>query len=110
MDFQLIQQNTISSGKNVLENVQNILICEAYCVQAELYRNYLRQNRELADLYLNIFRESNDMIFRNAMEILDLAVQEANFPLAECAVQTVNTMKNTYPNFFKAHIKQLFGR
>ncbi len=110
MDFQLIQQNTVSSGKSVLESVQNIFICEAYCVQAELYRNYLRQNRELAYLYLNIFREANDMIFQNAMEILDLAIQEANVPLAECALQTVNAMKDTYPKFYKSYVKQLFGR
>ena len=110
MDFQLIQQNTVSSGKSVLESVQNILICEAYCVQAELYCKYLRQNRELADLHLEMFRNMNDKIFQQTMQILDLAIQEANVPLAECAIQTVNTMKDTYPQFYKSYVKQLFGK
>ena len=110
MDFQLIQQNTVSSGKSVLESVENILICETYCVQAELYRNYLRQNKELADLYLSMFREMNDKIFQQAMQILDLAIQEANVPLAECAIETVSTMKDTYPQFYKSYVKQLFGK
>lgn len=110
MDFQVIQNNVISSGSDVMESVHNILVCEAYCVQAELYRNYLRQNRELADLYLEMFRNMNDKIFQQAMQILDLAIEEANVPLAECAIQTVNAMKDTYPQFYKSYVKQLFGR
>lgn len=110
MEFQVIQQNVVSSGSDVMESVQNILICEAYCVQAELYRNYLRQNRELADLYLEMFRNMNDKIFQQAMQILDLAIQEANVPLAESAIETINSMKDTYPEFYKSYVKQLFGR
>lgn len=110
MDFQLIQQNTFSSGESVLESVGNILVCEAYCVQAELYRNYLRQNKEMADLYLSMFREMNDKIFRQNMAIIDLAIQNADVTLAECAIKTVNAMKDTYPQFYKLYIEQLFGK
>lgn len=110
MDFQLIQQNTFSSGESVLESVGNILVCEAYCIQAELYRNYLRKNKEMTDLYLSMFREMNDRIFRQNMEILDLAIQNADVPLSECAIETINAMKDTYPQFYKLYVEQLFGK
>ncbi len=61
-------------------------------------------------MHLEMFRNMNDKIFQQTMQILDLAIQEANVPLAECAIQTVNTMKDTYPQFYKSYVKQLFGK
>lgn len=109
-DFSKIISKTVSESESVLNSVQNILVCEAYCVQTEIYCTYLRQNRKKAERYYQNFREMNDKIFSMAMKILDTAINEANAELVESAIELIETMKNTYPDFYKAYFKQLFGR
>lgn len=107
-DFLKIINKTVSNSESVLNSMHNILVCEAYCAQTEIYCTYLRQNRKKAELYYHNFREMNDKIFSMSMEILDTAISEANVELAESAIKLVETMKNTYPDFYKSYFKQLF--
>ncbi|WP_044973786.1 hypothetical protein [Ruminococcus sp. HUN007] len=110
MKYEFLLLKTCDAGEAVLNNIQNILTYETYCAQAQIYRKYLQQNREKAELYYKNFKTFNDKIFNQAIEILDIAINEANTDLAQSAMDMINTMKSTYPDFYKAHNKQLFRR
>lgn len=110
MKFDLLLSKTCEAGDNVLNNVQNILVYQSYCAQAQIYRKYLQQNLEKAELYYQNFKVFNDKIFKQATEILDIAIGEANTELAQCAMDMINTMKSTYPDFYRSYNKQLFGK
>lgn len=71
---------------------------------------YLENKREEADLYLNNFREFNDKVFKQAMEILDVAIETANAELAENALLTISTLKDTYPDFYNSYQLKLLGK
>lgn len=108
MDFYEILSDTISKGETV--SINNILTCEIYCAQLQVYRKYLAQNRERAELFLNDFHKYNDMVFKQAVEILDIAIKEANVELAQETLKTIEIMKNTYPEFYNSYYRQLFGK
>lgn len=110
MKFQTIVKKTCNQGQDVINTAGGILECEAYCAQAKVYVHYLKNKREEADLYLEKFREFNDKIFSQAMEILDIAIDSANTQLAECAAQTITIMKNTYPDFYNSYHLKLLGQ
>lgn len=110
MKFEMILKDTVSCGESTMSCVDNILACEAYCAQTAIYREYLRQNQEKAELYKQTFRSINDKIYSQAINLLDAAIDMANVELAESAMATVNAMHNAYPKFYKAYYKQLFGR
>ena len=110
MKFELLANQTYIQGNNVLENAQNILECEAYCAKVQVYIQYIKNKREEADLYLNNFREFNDKVFKQALEILDLAIENANTELAENALLTLTTLKSTYPDFYNSYQLKLLGK
>ena len=110
MKFELLANQTYIQGNNVLENAQNILEWEAYCAKVQVYIQYIKNKREEADLYLNNFREFNDKVFKQAMEILDLAIENANTELAENALLTLTTLKSTYPDFYNSYQLKLLGK
>lgn len=108
MDFKIISSNTYECGENLMNDVNDILEAERYCAACNAYRLYLQHNREKAELYYQNFREQNDKIFKQAIKILDIAIDIANQELAESAVDLIRTMKNTYPEFYNAFYRQLF--
>lgn len=110
MKIQTIIQNTYNQGQDVINTVGGILECEAYCAQAQVYIHYLKNKREEAELYFENFREFNDKIFSQAMEILDIAIGSANTQLAESALETIKIMKNTYPDFYNSYHLKLLGQ
>lgn len=103
-------QNTYNQGQDVINTVGGILECEAYCAQAQVYIHHLKNKREEAELYLENFRDFNDKIFSQAMEILDIAIDSANTQLAESALETIKIMKNTYPDFYNSYHLKLLGQ
>lgn len=107
MNFFDITNRTVSDSEAVLNSINDIVACETYCVQAEIYRTYLIQNREKAELFRQNFREKNDKIFSMSMKILEIAINAANTELAESALKTIETMRKTYPDFYKAYYRQL---
>lgn len=107
MDFFDITKRTVSDSEAVLNSINDIVACKAYCAQAEIYRTYLIQNREKAELFRQNFRENNDKIFSMSIEILEIAINIANTELAESALKTLETMRKTYPDFYKAYYRQL---
>ena len=110
MKFRTIVQNTYNQGEEVINTVGGILECEAYCAQAQVYIQFLKSKREEAELYLENFREFNDKIFRQAMEIMDIAIDSANTQLAESALETIKIMKKTYPDFYNSYHLKLLGK
>lgn len=110
MKFQTIVQSTYNQGQDVINTAGGILECEAYCAQAKAYIHYLKNKREEAELYLENFREFNDRIFNQAMEILDIAIDSANTQLAESALETIKTIKSTYPDFYNSYHLKLLGQ
>ncbi len=110
MKFRTIIQNTYDQGQDVINSVGGIIECEAYCAQAQVYIKYLRNKREEAELYLQNFREFNDKIFKQAMEIMDIAIDSANAKLAESALETIKIMKSTYPDFYNSYNLKLLGK
>lgn len=110
MNFQTIIQSTYNQGQDVIKTVGGILECEAYCAQAQVYIHYLKNKREEAELYLENFREFNNKVFEQAMEILDIAIESANTQLAECALETIKVMKKTYPDFYNSYNLKLLGK
>ena len=107
MDFFDITKRTVSDSETVLNHINDIVASEAYCAQAEIYRTYLIQNREKAELFRQNFREYNDKIFSMSIEILEIAIDMANTKLAESALKTIETMRKTYPDSYKAYYRQL---
>ncbi len=107
MEFFDLINRTVSDSEVVLNSINDIIACETYCAQAEIYRTYLIQNREKAELFRQNFREINDKIFSMSMEILEIAVDAANTELAESALKTIETMRKTYPDYYKAYNRQL---
>ncbi|MDE5584045.1 MAG: hypothetical protein K2J08_10115 [Ruminococcus sp.] len=107
MDFFDITKRTVSDSETVLNSINDIVACKAYCAQAEIYRTYLIQNREKAELFRHNFRENNDKIFSMSIKILETAINVANTELAEGALKTLETMRKTYPDFYKAYYRQL---
>lgn len=110
MKFDVLLSQTCEAGDNLLNSAQNILTYQTYCAQAQIYRKYLQQNLEKAELYYQNFKTFNDKIFNQATEILDIAINEANTELAQCAMDMISTMKSTYPDFYHSYTKQLFGK
>lgn len=110
MKLELLAEQTYNLGNGVLDSVQNIIECEAYCAKVQVYVQYLKNKREEADLYLNNFREFNDKVFKQAMEILDVAIETANAELAENALLTISTLKDTYPDFYNSYQLKLLGK
>ncbi|MDE6087192.1 MAG: hypothetical protein K2G25_02270 [Oscillospiraceae bacterium] len=108
MDFFEITNRTASDSEAILNHVNDIVACEVYCAQSEIYRTYLMQNREKAELFKQNFRETNDKIFLMSIKILEIAIDMANTELAESALKTIETMRKTYPDFYKAYYRQLF--
>lgn len=106
-DFLEIIDKTTSDSEKFLNSINDIVASEAYCVQAQIYREYLIKNREKAELYRQHFREQNDKIFSMAMKILDVAIDTANRELAESALSLLEAMRRTYPDFYKAYFRQL---
>ena len=104
-----ILQKTCDMGESLINCKENILMYESYCAQAQIYRQYLKNMREEAELFLKQFHEFNDRIFKQAMEILDIAIEEKNSELAEAAFQTIKTMKKAYPGFYEAYHTKLLG-
>ncbi len=107
MDFFDLINKTVSDSETVLNSINDIIACEAYCAQAEIYRTYLIQNREKAELFRQDFRETNDKIYSMSMKILEIAVGVANTELVKSALKTVETMRKTYPDLYKAYYRQL---
>ncbi|MDE6500490.1 MAG: hypothetical protein K2L10_00155 [Ruminococcus sp.] len=107
MDFFDITKRTVSDSEAVLNSINDIVACKTYCAQAEIYRTYLIQNREKAELFRQNFRENNDKIFSMSIKILETAINVANTELAEGALKTLETMRKTYPDFYKAYYRQL---
>lgn len=107
MDFFDIIKRTVSDSEAVLNSINDIVACKAYCAQAEIYRTYLIQNRENAELFRQNFRENNDKIFSMSIEILEIAINMSNTELAENALKILETMRKTYPDFYKAYYRQL---
>lgn len=71
---------------------------------------HIQQNREISDLYLKQFQEFNDKIFVQAMQIIDLAIENANVELAENALETVELIKSKYPDFYNSYFRHLLGK
>ena len=107
MDFSSIISDTENSCEQMRNDARNIVQAKIYCAKCEAYCKYLQQNREKAKEFYRIFKEKNDKIFNLSMEILDDAIENANTELAEAAMKTVTTMRNTYPDFYKAYFTQL---
>lgn len=107
MDFFDITKRTVSDSEAVLNYANDAIACKNYCVQAEIYRRYLINKREEAELLMKNFRESNDKIFAMSMEILEIAINAANTELAESALKTIETMRKIYPDFYKAYYRNL---
>lgn len=107
MDFFDLINKTASDSEAVLNSINDIVACKAYCAQAEIYSTYLIQNREKAELFRQNFRETNNRIYSMSMKILEIAIDVANTELAESALKTIETMKKTYPDFYKAYYRQL---
>lgn len=110
MDYKTVLLNSVEKGDALINSSRSILECEAYCAQLYIYRRYMKQNVEKAELYYNSFREFNDRIFKQSIDILELAIQEANTELAECAMETIQIIKTTYPEFYNSYFNQVFGK
>ena len=110
MDFSYILYDTCNCSEQMKADAYNAVQAKLYCAKSEIYCRYLQQNRERADLYRSQFREQNDKIFSIACEMLDLAIDNANVELANAALNTVNVMKSTYPDFYKSYYSQLLGK
>lgn len=110
MKFEKSLSDLYESGEEVSRCINDILFAERYCAACEAYVLYLRQNREKAELYYRQFKAQNDKIFRQAMDVFDLAIDFNNVQLAESAAKLVKTMKDAYPGFYAAFFKRLFGR
>ena len=109
MKLEKALSDVYESGEEVSRCVNDILLSERYCAACEVYRVYLQQNREKAELYYHQFKAQNDKVFKQAMDVFDLAIEFHNVQLAEAAAMLVKTMKEAYPNFYAAYFKQLFG-
>lgn len=109
MELHVVLHDAIDAGNALLQYADNRILQETYCAKLEIYRHYLVQKRETAELYLKQFREYQDKIFHQAIEILDLAIENANVSLASAALETIRTMKNTYPDFYRSYHHLLLG-
>lgn len=108
MEYQEILNQTCEIGDKLQESINDILLQEQYCAKMQILTTYLKQKRELAELELKHFREFNDKVFYQAVKILDLAIENANVELAKASIETIITMKKTYPEFYKSFNKNLF--
>lgn len=102
MDWQRILSDTCEAGDAMLAYSQRRITQETYCAKLQIYRQHLQNQRETAELYLHQFRSYNDKIFQQSVEILDVAIEYANVPLAQAALETIRVMKETYPTFYRS--------
>lgn len=109
MELPKILSDTCEASDAMVIHAQQRIAQETYCAQLAVYRQYLQNNREAADLYLHQFREYNDRIFQQAIQILDVAIEENNVPLAQAALKTIEVMKSTYPAFCRTFHHLLLG-
>lgn len=110
MNLSLILSDTCNSSERLIADVDNLILAKIYCSKCEVYCRYLQHSRDEAEKYYQNFRKQNDMIFDSAMEILNLAIDNGNVELADVALKTIQTMKKTYPDFYRAYNIQLFGK
>ena len=110
MLFSSVLNDAYTASERMTDNADDLIQLHLYCAKCEAYCVYLQNNREEAKLYYEQFRKYNDKIFKTAIDILDLAIDTANEELAKSALQTIQTMKSTYPDFYKSYYIKLFGR
>lgn len=109
MQLQKLLQDTCDAGDALLQYAKNRVAQEVYCARLELYRQHLQQQREKAMLQLQQFRAYNDKIFQQAMQVLDMAIAYENVEMARAALKTIETMKATYPDFYRSYHRLLLG-
>lgn len=109
MELSNVIYDACASGEDLLRDSDNIIQAKIYCAKSEIYCRYLQNNLEEADLLYSQFREQNDLIFKTACSILDIAIDKADAELAGAALKMVNTMKSAYPDFYRAYYTRLWG-
>ena len=111
MDLSNILSDAYTSGENLIhQSVNSIIASEKYCAMCEVLITYMQNNRRETEIFAEKFRKTNDRIFRQAMEILDMAIKIPDLHLAKCAESLIVAMRETYPEFYKAFQKKLFGK
>lgn len=110
MNFASVVFDTCISGEQLMADYNNVIQAKKYCAASEVYCKYLQNNKIEAEFLYSQFSVQNDKIIKTAVDILDLAIDNANLELAEAALKTIETMKKTYPDFYAAYYKKLFGK
>ena len=110
MNIDSVIFDVCSSGDRLMEAYHDIVQAEKYCAACRVYCRYLENNRKEAELIYSYFKEQNDKIFNTAMKMLDISIDISNTELAANSLYLIETMKSTYPQFYKAFYGKLFGK
>lgn len=83
---------------------------EKYRAALQVYTRMLQVRWDTAHEFLKNHQEVNDKIFKDALSYIDLAIDNANYELAECAIGLINTLKEKEPEFYSQYYSIMFGR
>lgn len=83
---------------------------EKYRAALQVYTRKLQIQWDTAHEFMRNHQDTNAKIFKDAMTYLDLAIENANYELAECALGLINTIKEKDPEFYNKYYSIMFGR
>lgn len=98
------------TGSAMQNYANDAVVQEQYRAAIEIYTERMNRNIEIAHTFLKQHKEMNDKIFNDAMSYLDIAIEYANFPLAQTIIELLESMKEREPEFYRKYYNIRFGK
>jgi len=83
---------------------------EKYRAALQIYTKKLQIQWDIAHEFMKEHQDVNEKIFKDAITYLDIAIDNANYELAESALALINVIKEKEPDFYQKYYKILFGK
>lgn len=98
------------TGSAMQNYANDAVVQEQYRAAIKIYTERMNRNIEIAHTFLKQHKEMNDKIFNDAMSYLDVAIEYANFPLAQTIMELLESMKEREPEFYREYYNIRFGK
>lgn len=98
------------AGQAMQNYADDAIVQEQYRAALEVYARKMELQAELANTFLRVHQETNAELFQEAILYLDMAIENANAELADCALKLIEVMKEKEPEFFRNYYNIRFGK
>ena len=110
MFLEKAHERMVRATNSMRENAYDSVVQEEYKAAIEIYARQMKLNQETAAAFLENHRKEEEMIFHQAIEIIDLGINLRNPSVVKCALELISTMRKSNPEFYNKYYDIRFGR